>query len=404
MMRPCSIMHALLLTTLVAVAWTRLSCDQSDACPAKAQALLQSHRKVSPRTLQDSKLLEESLKVQTEKKSQANTKEASGVNPSGAEAPLDETGYSAVADRCCQAEMKQFIERQVIAMGMDVCDADGLTGIVPYHSCEHGVQTFDVLTANLLSDSQGTCAWLANTGACTTRDPSCPEFTGLTAAADCGCHRSKAATLDFTGSTVSISNLGGVGPDTGAQELRYSNIGTTETGEKFDIVVTALTEYRAANPSLNGNSNGFGVITTDCLTAPTDSTDFKFSFVQPGTNTPVLVSEIHMAIFDLDGIEANGVEVAASKGYRGYVTDETPSVLASRLADGRTKFSSSQAIDNVPNPTNPDSLTTEQRQNSLMYFYQNVTEFELTFGIETCRYSRNLFFSGTSELNDRCGP
>jgi hypothetical protein len=31
------------------------------------------------------------------------------VNPSGAAAPLDETGYAAVADRCCQAEMQVFI-------------------------------------------------------------------------------------------------------------------------------------------------------------------------------------------------------------------------------------------------------------------------------------------------------
>lgn len=192
-----------------------------------------------------------------------------------------------------------------------------------------------------------------------------------------------------------------MGPSAGVEELRYSNAGTSSTGETFDLVVITLNAYRASNPRLNGIHRGFGIITTACSSEPTD---FRFSFVQPGTNTPVMLAEVHMAIFDLDGDEAHGVEIAASKGYQGYVTDATPSVVASRLADGRTKFSSSQAVDNVPNPTDPKSLTTQQRRNSVMYFYVNVTSFELTFGIESCIFSRNLFFSGESALNDRCGP
>merc|ERR1719197_1832296 len=93
---------------------------------------------------------------------ETSTKGQFGVNPSGAAAPLDETGYSAVADRCCQEEMKVFIERQVIDMGMVVCDDAGLNGMVQYHSCGKGPQSFAALTSNLLDDSAKLCTWLAN--------------------------------------------------------------------------------------------------------------------------------------------------------------------------------------------------------------------------------------------------
>merc|ERR1719359_1217805 len=101
------------------------------------------------------------------------------VNPSGAAAPLDEVGYAAVSDRCCQAEMKVFIERQIFHMGLEVCEPAGLNGIVPYHSCEVGIQTFAALTSNLLEDSSKQCKWLATIGNCKPLDPGCPTFADV---------------------------------------------------------------------------------------------------------------------------------------------------------------------------------------------------------------------------------
>merc|ERR1719197_1509959 len=117
--------------------------------------------------------------------------------------------------------------------------------------------------------------------------------------------------------------------------------------------------------------------------------------MEPGTNIPVTVSEIHMALFDLDGTETNGKEFASSSGYKGYVTDATPSILASRGRDGSTQFDCSGLVDDIPNPTSPATLTQEQRQNSVMFFYTDVSSFQLTFGIDgpDHPYSRNLFFA-----------
>lgn len=372
--------------------------DQSEDCsisaPVHAQALLQARQKVDKHS---TKLLEE------------GSKSASSTNPSGAAAPLDEEGYSAVADRCCQAEMRQFINRQVLNLNLEVCDEDGLTGIVPHHSCEKGPQTFAALTSNLLADSEERCRWLAPAGTCGVKPADCPDYSGVPPSADCGCSRSEAADIDFSLATVAHSNLGGVGPDTGVAELRYSNAGTTNDGAPFDIVVTTLGIYQAdftSGDNKNGVSGQFGKITLACNDPPSTEAgpaEFMFSFVQPGTNTPTTLSEVHMAIFDLDGDLSTGVETASSKGYKGYVTDANPSVVASRLPDGRTKFSSAGLVKRIPNPTTPEALTTEQRQNSVEYIYGDVSSFVIGFGIESCKYGRNLFFAGKSALSDRCG-
>lgn len=217
---------------------------------------------------------------------------------------------------------------------------------------------------------------------------------------------SAASNLDIYASTISHSNLGGQGPDTGAAELRYANAGTTKDGVPFDLVVTSTGPYKPKNNNVNGKAGQFGKINAGCnpgqSPAVAGPTEFTFSFTQPGTNNPVVQPEVHFAIFDLDGADTGGLEWASSKGYKGYVTDTVPSVIASGAPGGGTKFSSS-GIPNIPNPSNPDTLTAAQRANSVMYFFVDVHDFKLNFGVDPCAGGRNLFFAGKSALNDRCG-
>jgi hypothetical protein len=300
--------------------------------------------------------------------------------------------------------MREFIKRQVFNLNLEVCDEDGLlvTDIAPYLSCEEGPQTFAILTANLKADSEKRCHWIAPAGSCGEKPADCPVFSAVAPTADCSCSRSGAANFDVAAATVTHSNLGGVGPDKGAEDLRYSHAGTTIDGVSFDLVVTTLNanSYKVRDNSKNGHRGKFGAISSACSPSPTH---FKFSFVKHGTHTPIFLSEVHMTIFDLDGDEESGVEIAASKGYKGYVTDANPSFSASRLHDGRTQFASNKGVANIPNPADPQTTTTQQRQDSVMFFYTNVADFEVTFGIKNCKFARNLFFSGASALNDRCG-
>merc|ERR1719389_1562964 len=77
------------------------------------------------------------------------------MNPSGAAAPLDENGYASVADCCCQAEMEEFISRAAFDLNIELCQQGGMEGIAPFHSCEHGPQTFAKLTEDLMAASTG---------------------------------------------------------------------------------------------------------------------------------------------------------------------------------------------------------------------------------------------------------
>lgn len=336
-----------------------------------------------------------------------------GINPSGAAAPLNEDGYGAVADRCCQAEMQEFIRRHMADLNLEVCEEAGMLGIVPYHSCEKGPQTFAALTANLLQDSSERCTWLANIGDCKPMPEDCPKFSGALPVGDCSCSRSRAAHIDLVNGQVTKSNLGGLGPDTGAQEFRISNAGTSNKNEAFDMVITTETPYFAKYPQYNGLYNGFGAIN---IAPPggdggsfSGTVDFKFTFYAAGTSTPLEMSEVHLAIFDLDGTATDwGIEYASSSAYKGYVTDVSPSILATRLPDGKTQFVGSGSANNLPNPRSPETLTDVQRRNSVMYFYVNVSSFVFTFGVEqapsyaSAGNGRYVMFAGTSSLNDRC--
>lgn len=360
------------------------SCSAADAT-SKSRALLQkgfsSSRSVS--------------------KHRNSAKPATGkvaTNPSGAAAPLNDEGYSAVADRCCQAEMKLFIERVILDTGLQICASGGLEGFSPFHSCEQ-TSSYEQLVADLLQSSTGACPWVqTGSGACTPLPgpPTCREYPEAPPTYACGCSRSKASKVNLGAATLAPNNLGGLGPGSGASEMRFSGSpGTTSTGEAFDIVITNLDAY-ARGTSNNEITGDFGKILVGSGT-----TTFKFSFVAPGTNTPVVMPEIHMAVFDLDGHPSGAdTEAVSSKGYVGYVTDPNPNSVASRLPDGRTEF---KGITSGSDPSSANLLTDAQRKSSIMFFYSEVSSFELSFGSNSA-YQRGLLFAFESGLNERCGP
>jgi len=111
----------------------------------------------------------------------------------GKDAPLDETGYLMVAKANCtdldctllpecekkglNEEMAEFIRRTILSLDMDVCDEDGLRGLVPWFTCETlGPKTppssdftgnFAELVANLRqSQPPVKCAFVAPTNTC----------------------------------------------------------------------------------------------------------------------------------------------------------------------------------------------------------------------------------------------
>jgi len=329
------------------------------------------------------------------------------VNPSGAAAPLDDIGYHAVADRCCQAEMKEFIAREVLELGMEVCIESGLNGIVPYHSCGKGPQSFDALNANLLKDSTSKCPWLANTGLCKALDPSCPTFADVPPLPDCGCSISQAVILDFENAAMVQNNFGGKGPDSGAQEMRFKNIGEYPAGQPFEVVMSTSDRFESWNPSSNGVTK-FPKFVNIALNGAGNPSGFsgevkvQVSFVKPGSTTAVVLPEVFFAVFDVDGSPGlSRYQTLSGKGYAGYVTDVNTELEASKTADGRTQFTATQV--NVLNPTDPMTASDKQRQSMVMYFYKDVSSFEINLGVLGAGSGRNFNFAGKCALMDRCG-
>lgn len=329
------------------------------------------------------------------------------LNPSAATAPLTNDGYLAVADNCCQAEMKVFTKRQIASLNLQVCIESGLAGILPYHSCEQGPQSFDQLTSDLLADSTKDCTWLAkSTESCKARPAFCPDFGATLAASDCGCSRSGAARINLATADLVTNNLGGVGPNTAdPEEMRFANAGKSSTGQTFDLVVTALTsgdKYSAMRRRVKSNRKSGGLASINIGVGI--NVNFLISIVLPGTNTPLILSEIHMAVFDIDRLES-----FSSRGYSGYTTDTNPLIQALHTPDGRTSFSAADtpaAQRRVTTATDPNKLSPRQRQHSVVFFYENVSSFEVTFadtGSSKKNNHRTMWFAFESVLNDRCG-
>merc|ERR1719201_1654465 len=97
--------------------------------------------------------------------------------------------------------------------------------------------------------------------------------------------------------TVIHSNLGGAGPDGGAENLVFGNVAANT-----NLVVTATSPYtpNMLNPAggvlKNGVREGFGVINL----ASGSSVDLTFSFVDSTTGAPKTMSDTVITFFDGD--------------------------------------------------------------------------------------------------------
>merc|ERR1740121_659352 len=81
--------------------------------------------------------------------------------------PLTEEGYQVVAKTCCKYEMEEYMRRVIFKLGLELCQEGGLMGLVPYFTCDKGIQSYDALTSNILaSQPPAKCAFVAPPGNC----------------------------------------------------------------------------------------------------------------------------------------------------------------------------------------------------------------------------------------------
>merc|ERR1719199_1355375 len=130
--------------------------------------------------------------------------------------------------------------------------------------------------------------------------------------------------------SVIHSNLGGAGPDGGAENLVFGDI-----SQDTNLVVTATSPYtpNMLNPAggvlRNGAREGFGVINL----ASGSSVDLTFSFVDSRTGSPKTLATTVITFFDADhGMSHESRESLTIKDMTSYAVDDQTSLLL--LDDG----------------------------------------------------------------------
>lgn len=218
-----------------------------------------------------------------------------------------------------------------------------------------------------------------------------------------------ARTLDLSRATVAHSNLGGAGPDSGAETLVYANV-----FPNTNLVVSASSPYTPnllnANGGVlhNGLHGGFGVINMAC----DGSADFTFTFVDGTSGQPVVPSPFLFTWFDSDhGMAHESRESITVSGFSSYhLTDisalditevgEGLSEAALASASGAATFTSTMRGGKVDNPISPLSLTRLQQDRTVALLFSGKSSFSVTLS-ETGYANpqgRNFYFSGSSAL------
>jgi len=318
-------------------------CGDSGSCPSepqaeavKAQALLQRQRTAGREVLEEdpvakaseisvgspvrsspteiansSSATEVSAEAKTYKKAVEQLDEFQGP---GAYEELSEAGYQTVAATCCNYQMEEFIRRVIDDIGLELCGEGGLMGMVPYYSCEKGIQDYATLRKNVVDQKDGECPMASLPGQCPADTSSCPGWdipnahrrrtcpaitttttgtattttkkatttpkpttttvattttekvtttkatttkttttkTTVTTTTSTGC-KGETDVLDVFNSRLGHANLGGAGPDGGLKQMRFEGIGYHE-GVQYDMVVEVQSggTYTPANNLDNG--------------------------------------------------------------------------------------------------------------------------------------------------------
>jgi len=182
------------------------------------------------------------------------------------------------------------------------------------------------------------------------------------------------------------NNLGGAGPDSGPEEIRYSHV-TTLNGERVDLVITVDGEYRPKQAS-KGLSGSLGVINVACGTEAL----LTLKIVNSETGAPVVVDNVAISWYDIDeGKRGKGRSTVTSCG-DGLITSSN-SELAVRHLGSCWSATSSTPGTKADNPSAPIPLTELQRGRVATFVFSDVSSFTATLRVDSGRGGRNFLFA-----------
>lgn len=188
--------------------------------------------------------------------------------------------------------------------------------------------------------------------------------------------------------TVTQNNFGGVGPDSGAEEIRYNNAAVV-AGRPVDLVLTTDGTFESSKPSKNGNAGAFGVLNVKCGTSVT----VTMKVVDSENGSPVVLDAVALTWYDLDeGKKAKGRATVTTCGSTGAIVSENTELTLKREGDC-TSATSSVAGTGKDNPKSPHQLTSVQVSRAFTLPFKQVSEFTSTLTLEKGFKGRNFLFA-----------
>ena len=188
--------------------------------------------------------------------------------------------------------------------------------------------------------------------------------------------------------TVSQNNLGGVGPDDGAEEIRYSNAAVVG-GRAVDLVLTTDSKFQSSKPSVNGNAGAFGVLNVKCGT----SVSITMSAVDSETGAPVTLDSVALTWYDLDeGKKGKGRATVQTCGSTGAMVSANTELTVQREGEC-SSTTSSVAGNGKDNPNSPHTLTSLQISRSVTLPFKDVSEITTSLSLAKGFKGRNFLFA-----------
>lgn len=292
----------------------------------------------------------------------------------------------------------------------ELCERNGVAMSHAEELCadqqEHGSDIFEACTFDVCSSADAQAQLNAVGGAELEAALMNPEAKCTIKADDCLpcdiCATSKSVDL----SKVVQNNLGGLGPDSGVEEIRYKDAIQLD-GKKVDVVLTTLDAYITPKSSKNGFKNGgFGVFTMKVKT----STNFKFSFEDSTTGELVAVPNLALTFYDLDqGKRGQQQEtISACSAQEVYTTSDTE--LKHIKAGACHSFTSSMRGTGKDNPSKTNELTKTQAARSVTFEFHTKASISFSASISRAgRTPRPVLFSfepqvacGASDAETQC--
>jgi len=194
------------------------------------------------------------------------------------------------------------------------------------------------------------------------------------------------------------NNLGGHGPDSGAEGIVYDAEALIPGEEaipchvKIDVAEGGYTPWKGMNSGMHGF---YGSIVLQSGT----SVKLMMSIVKKDSGEPLQVHHASLTFFDLDhDRDDKSIESISIGGMQEVILSEHTEVATTVNDDGTKTFTATKYGTGEDNPSNPLALNQEQRDRAVTLDFHDVSEIPVTLHTTAGEGPRVFIFVGRPSL------